>query len=224
MVSQQFDTGLPLPQRTALRRAIVAHLGTAPTGHGTPLLKSRGGYVAAIGQAARTIGDAEDLAILMAAFQNTAPSPAIAVALGDQRFTAMGIGAGDNWTGELELAVYAVSTHPRSLVEGRLAPDVTAAGDATVDPGIETMLEHIRELLCGQELGIATLHEIRPKAEREVATGADVTIWEHSFTVQVDVPINAQRAVSDLMTSIEAQVDIESGGLPITTITEFEAP
>jgi hypothetical protein len=205
MASQQFDTGLPLPQRSMIRQAIVNHLGTTPTGTGRPLLRSAGGYVNKIGQLPRLLdGSDEDIAgDLWVALQGVAP-PALCVALGDEDFESVGIG-GRSWTSELEVAVYAVSSNLRALVDGRLSPDVVAAVDPTADPGIETMVEHVRQLLCGEDFSLPTVHAVKPKAVRHKATGADVTIWEHRFTVGVDVDVNPQRANSEVAGDLEVR-------------------
>jgi hypothetical protein len=206
MASQQFDTGLPLPQRSMIRQTIVDHLGTTPTGTGRPLLRSAGGYVNKIGTLPMPLDDGskEDMAgELWVALQGVAP-PALCIALGGEDFEPFGIG-GRNWTSELEVAIYAVSTNLRALVGGRLSPDALAAVDPTSDPGIETMLEHVRQLLCGEDFSLPTVHALRPKSVRPKATGADVTIWEHRFVLGLDVEVNPQRANSDLAGDLEVQ-------------------
>jgi len=179
-----------------------------------PLLKSKGGYVAAIGQAARPISGTseDDLAILSAAFHGSAPAPALIVALGDQDFSSSGSGmGGTSYVGELVLAVYAISAHQKDSagVDGRLAPDAVAARDPKADPGIETMLEHVRELLCGHELGITMVDVIRPRSEREVGTSADASVWEHRFVVRVELEV-PQRADSDPPTGFDVQSELEN--------------
>lgn len=204
MGSQLFDTGLGSAQRTLIRRALVAHLGTAPTGRGTPLLASAGGYLAAIGELPRPLrdGSEEELGLLGQALQG-AVSPALAVALGDQEFGPVGMG-GTTYSGELELAIYAVSSNMLSFVAGRLEPDALADTDPTADPGIDTMLEHVRQLLCGTDLAIPTVRQLRPRSEREVATDPGFSIWELRFVLGVDIAIDPQRAVSP----VERELDV----------------
>jgi len=203
MGSQKFDTGLSLAQRTLIRRALVAHLGTAPTGRGTPLLATAGGYLAAIGELPRPMrsGSEEELALLGQALQGVV-SPALAVALGDQEFSAVGMG-GETYVGELELAVYAVSGNMLSFVAGRLEPDALADTDPTADPGIDTMLEHVHELLSGRDLDIPTVQQLRPRSEREVATDPEISIWELRFVLGVDASIDPQRAVSPVKRGLD---------------------
>jgi hypothetical protein len=192
-----------------IRQAIIDHLSTTPTGTGRPLLRSAGGYLNKIGALPMPLdgSDEEVAGELWVALQGVAP-PAICVALGGEDFEALGIG-GRNWTGELEVAVYAVSTNLRALVEGRLSPDALAATDPTADPGIETMLEHVRQLLCGEDFSLPTVHAVKPKSVRHKATGADVTIWEHRFTLGVDVVVDPQRANSDVAGDLEVQSVLE---------------
>jgi hypothetical protein len=109
-----------------------------------------------------------------------------------------------------------------------MSPDVVAAGDPTADPGVETMMEHVREILCGQELDVIGVHEIRPKTEDEVVTDGDGSLWEQRFSVAVETSVNPQRANSDLVTSIEAQHNLDgladSDQPLVDTISQLEVP
>lgn len=222
---QRFDSGLQRPQRSVIRQALVDRLGSTATGNGRPLLKLRGGYLARIGMLPRVLksGSEEDVAFLWIALQGAVP--ALCVALGRMDLSPAGMG-GEDYTGELEIAIYSVSQNLRALVDGRLSPDVVASADPTADPGIETMMEHVREILSGQELGIDGVHELRPRFEDELATGGDVSIWEQRFTAIVEVSVNPQRANSDLVTSIETQHVIDTGDddavAPLITITDLK--
>jgi hypothetical protein len=214
-----FDSGLHRPQRSVIRQALIDRLGSTPTGNGRPLLKSVGGYLAKIAPLPRPLkGDSEEeIALLYIALQGAAP--ALAVALGRMDFEPAGMGC-EEFTGELEVAVYSASQNARAFVDGRLSPDVVAAGDPTADPGIETMLEHVREILCGQEVDIIGVSEMRPKYEDELALGSYITIWEQRFTAIVNVSIDPQRANSDLVTSI----DVRQGNDSIPSTTQLEVP
>lgn len=211
-----FDSGMYRPLRSVIRHALIERLGSTPTGNGRPLLKASGGYVAKIGALPRPLkGESDDeLALLWIALQGA--TPALAVALG--RMDLSPIDGNESFVGELEVAVYALSRNLRAFVDGRLSPDVVAGGDPTADPGIETMLEHVRELLCGQELDLVGVHELRPKSEDEVVTDGEGSLWEQRFTVVVEASVNPQRASSDPVTAIESQ-----DGL-VHTLTELEVP
>jgi hypothetical protein len=216
-----FDSGLHRPQRSAIRQALVDRLGTTLTGNGKPLLKSGGGYLAKIGVLPRPLkGDSEEeIALLYVALQGAAP--ALAVGLGRMEFEPAGLG-GEGFTGELEVAVYSASQNARAFVDGRMSPDVVASGDPTADPGIETMLEHVREILCGQAVDIIGVSELRPKYEDDFALGSDITIWEQRFTATVNVSIDPQRANSDVVTEIELRQGTD--GAPIPSVTRLEVP
>ncbi len=221
---QHFDSGLYVPQRSAIRRALVDRLGTTPTGNGRPLLKSAGGYVAKIGMLPRPLkGESDDeLALVWIALQGA--TPALCVALGRMELSPMG---NEDYLGKLEIAVYSLSRNLRSFVDGRMAPDGVAASDPTADPGVETMMEHVREILCSQELDLIGVHEIYPKTEDEVVTDGEGSLWEQRFSVVVEASVNPQRANSDLVTSIETQHDIDGADSPqpfITTSTDLEVP
>jgi hypothetical protein len=221
--AQRFDSGLNRPQRSAIRQALVDRLGSTLTGNGKPLLKSGGGYLVRIGVLPRPLrGDADDeLALVWIALQGA--TPALCVALGRMELTP--IDGNESWLGELEVAIYALSRNLRAFVDGRLAPDSVAAADPTADPGIETMLEHVREILCGQEIGLVGVHEVRPKSEDEVVTDGEGSLWEQRYTVLVEVSVNPQRANSDLVTAFETQHVLDGLAEPlITTITPVEVP
>lgn len=203
----RFDSGNGRPMRSIIREALVERLATTPTGNGKPLMKSQGGYLAKIGVLPRPLkGESdEELAFVWIALQGA--TPALCVALGRMEMTP--IDGNEAYLGELEIAVYSLSRNLRSFVEGRLAPDIVASRDPAADPGIETMLEHVREILCGQELPVHGVHELRPKVEDEVVTDGEGSLWEQRFTVVVEASVNPQRANSDLVTSIEAQHELD---------------
>ena len=195
MPAQQFDTGLAQAQRTVLRNAVMNKLA--------PLLKVNAGYLAAIRPIARMYkggGDEDGLALIQRALQGQAP--AILVALGKRVPKAAGMPASELGLGEVDLGVYVISTHSRDMESGRLASDVVSTADLTADPGIEVMLEHVEQLLEAQDLGVDTIYEPYLTGEDEVHTGADFTIWEQTYRVQVDRDINPSRAIG-LATSFE---------------------
>lgn len=194
MAAQQYDTGLAAPQRTLLRNAVITKLG--------PLLKSNGLYLTAISPIARMYkggGDEEGLVLIQRALQGRAP--AILVALGKATHRAAGM-SNDVGQAEVELGVYVVSLHSRDMETGRLTTDVVGAADVTADPGIETMLEHVQQLLEDQDLGVDTIYEPLIQTEDEVWTGADFTIWEQTYHVLVDRDIKPFRA-APIVTSFE---------------------
>jgi hypothetical protein len=206
---QHFDSGLYRPQRSAIRQALVDRLGTTPTGNGHPLLRSAGGYLVKIGTLPRPLkGDSdEELALVWIALQGATPS--LCVALGRMDISSAG---NEEMIGELEIAVYALSKNLRSFVDGRLSPDGVATGDPMADPGVETMMEHVREILYSQDLDFVGVHELWQKSEDEVCTDSEGTLWEQRFRVLVETSVNPQRADSDLVTSIETQHELDGLG------------
>ncbi len=220
----RFDSGLYVPQRTAIRRALVDRLGSTPTGNGRPLLKSGGGYLAKIGVLPRPLkGDSDDeLALVWLALQGATPS--LCVALGAMS-DFESIDGNESEMSKLEIAIYSMSRNLRSFVDGRLSPDVVASGDPTADPGVETMMEHVREIVRNQDLDLVGVHELWQKSEDEVCTDGEGTLWEQRFTVIVESTVDPQRANSDLVTSIEAQHSIDGSDQSfIDTISQLEVP
>lgn len=205
---QHFDSGLYVPQRTAIRRALVDRLGSTLTGNGRSLLKSAGGYIVKIGVLPRPLkGDSdEELGLVWIALQGATPS--LCVALGGMS-DFESIDGNEAQTAKLEVAVYSLSRNLRSFVDGRMSPDVVAASDPTADPGVETMMEHVREILCKQDLDLIGVHELWQKSEDEVCTDGEGTLWEQRFSVLIETSVNPQRADSDPVTSVEVQHDLD---------------
>lgn len=208
MTANTYDTGLATSQRSAIRAKVMANLA--------PLLKSNGLYVRSIVPLARPLHSHDEDGLSLLATQVNGQCPAIVVALGKKTYEAAGSLQVDG-RGVLEVCVYVCSANPRNEVDGRLANDVTAATDNTADPGIETMLEHVEQLLDGQDLGIATVYEMIAEVEEEVWTGADFTIFEQVYKLKVDRAINVNRNIATLVTSIAAQTSIDTAqsGVPV---------
>lgn len=213
-----YDTGLVAPQRTMIRNAIVAVLA--------PLLKANGGYLRKVAVLSRPLRDRseDEVGFLLAA--TTDQAPAVAVALGKKSMKSVNTDALE-WQGSIEVCIYVISSNARSYVEGRLAADVVAATDSTADPGIEVMLAQVEQLLLGQELDILTTLEPRSASEDELWTGADITIWEQSYGVLVQLEVNPNRSVTTIVNNIQVANALD-GADPVnplvTTRTNLEAP
>jgi hypothetical protein len=213
-VPHVYDHGGVKPQRTALRDALVARLS---------LLKRPAMYLQAVVMLPTRINDPDD-GTLYAALNGRAP--AIAIALGRGEAAGGGMPA-SSARKNIEIAIYVVSSHGRGNVEGRLAGDVSSAADVTKDPGVETMLEHVEELLLGRDLGIPGVAEIRPGTEDEVWSGEDMTIWEATYTVRVDRAINHNRLVTTLLTEIDTRHEVDDAdpdNPEAVNLTAIEAP
>lgn len=207
-----FDTGLLKPQRTLIRDSIVAML--------SGLLRANGGYLAAVipwGGVVRGYTDEVGIDAIKRALQGKAP--AIAVAVGDRVSSPAGMG-GKSHQSELELVLYHYSNHPASLTEGRVAATAAALATTTLDPGLDVMLEHAHELVIGQFPGgtlvtnpvgeksrrTATVKNIVPTREEELATDNASTLWSQRFTIAVDLKITTYRGVTQLLEEIRTIV------------------
>jgi hypothetical protein len=205
-----FDTGETKAQRTRVREAVIARIADLRRTAASPRYLTA---IKALPQPYRGEGDVDGLDMLLAAFNGQAP--AVGIALGRKTYDEGGLEA-TAARGEIEVCVYCVSQHQRDLVDGRLAADVNATANLTLDPGIETILEHVEERLAGQELGLSDVGVLRPSREDIVGVFADITIAELRFTLEVDRTINPARGVAQLVTSIEAEHFEES--LPDDTV------
>lgn len=216
--NQKFDTGLFRAQRSAVRESIAARLA--------PLLKANGRYVRKIGNLPRPLKghDEEELGFLANEVQGNAPC--IVVALGRKEYQSAGMDIpATQFRGELEVAIYVASANSRAFVEGRLAQDVPAMSDATADPGIETMLEHIEELLIGQMIDLKGTADMRPISEDEVFTGGDYSVWEQRYTLLVDRFLNPERLNTKILTSIEGANNLDGadpGNPVVDTVSTLE--
>lgn len=227
---QAYDTGLAVSQRSALRAAAIAKL--------SPLLKANGLYVRTIQPfpaLLQGVNDEDGLGRMKAVLNGQVP--AILVALGDRKRADEGM---NFLVGQavIDLAIYVVSGNARDMVAGRLANDVTSTADITADPGIETMLEHVEQLLEGQDLGVDSIYEPLQASESNASTFEDFTVWEQLYKVKVDRDINPNRGILAIAQSIQAshELDGASSGVPdpqppgspanpvAGSITDLEAP
>lgn len=188
-----YDSGLVVPQRTALRAAIVSRL---------LLLKRPQLYLQAVDVLPGRLdgGDDDTMSELATLLQGR--TPAMLVALG--RADAAGSGMPASTTRlEYEIVVYIADAHARGTVLGRLAGDAAAA-DVTKDPGIETMIEHAEELLLGRDLGIPGVTELRLESEDPVRSDEVFTLWALTFKARGMRDVNHNRAITTLLTEIDA--------------------
>ena len=214
-----FDTGLDKPQRTKIRDALIARLAS--------LKISAGLYLQNVVTIPRPIrGDGDDLGLGALEVAAQAQAPTVAIALGGAKVKE---GSEEAIIGqaEIEFALYVISKHGRAMDAGRLYGDAIAAASNTADPGVFVMLEHIRERVHGQDLGVSGVDVPRWKLEDELITEENITIWEQRYSVLVSVEINPDRAETEVMTSIEAEHEgdgitgVEDNPI-VTTITPLD--
>jgi hypothetical protein len=218
MTLPTFDTGLLAPQRTLLRAVVVQRL--------QPLLTVNGGFLKKVASLPYAIGHStDDISWLVEAIDFQVP--AVVVALGKQEYESVGT-TGLEWEGDLDVVLYVASGNARDIVLGRLATDVQGQADPTADQGIESTLEIVmRQLVLGQDMGIATTHEFRAKSEEPVITFAEYTLWEQRYGVRLEVVINPNRAVTQqaLAVDIENEQYVDgTEGITVETIDNLEAP
>jgi hypothetical protein len=209
-----YDTGLLIPQRTAIRNAVVTRL---------QLLARPTLYARTVAWLPVRLNSEEVAPEVIQVLQGN--NPALLVALGRGDALAAGMGA-NRARIEIEVAVYVVTSHGRDMVLGRLSGDVRSA-DITQDPGADTMVEHVEELLTGWDMGIPGVEELRLQSENEVATSPDLTVWEVLFSVRCDRTAGRHPVLATLLASIAAAHS--AGGADIAnpvieTVTTVEEP
>jgi hypothetical protein len=217
-VGHRFDTALSRAQRTLVREAVMVRLAA--------LTRARGLYVRSVLPLPRPLrGEADDEGLGILADLVAGNTPALLVALGRMTYEATGMPA-VQFRGSLDLSVYVVSGQARSH-EARLAGDATSEARSDADPGIDTVLEHVAELLCGTSLCIPTVYELRPLSEDEVITGADFAVWEQRYALRVQRDIDASRGITRRIREIEAHHQADGAGTanPVAAaITRLESP
>ncbi len=137
-------------------------------------------------------------------FNGAGTTGVVAVALGRSQVEAVGLEAVDGRE-QIDFSIFVASSHQAGHEEGRLYGDAASAASNGVDPGIFTMLQHVRELVHGQDLGINGVSEPRWSEQDEVFTGDDATIWEQKYTVLAEVSINPDRSITEVLESIQAE-------------------
>jgi hypothetical protein len=213
-VPHTFDTGLDKPQRELVRDAVLERL--------EPLKEL---YLRTLKGIAGTF-DRTDVDWFRKTIQGQ--TPAVLVALGRKAFAPVGItGRHDGYLATLELHVYVLTDHMRAEL-ARVAGDEPSRTDLTKDPGIETILEHVEELLDGfdgYEDESNTVHPLIPADEDEVWHGDDFTIWRLRFTAKVERTLKRNKGVTQLIELIRTShnVDGADGQNPVV-VTDTEPP
>lgn len=219
-MSRQFDGGLTMPYRTKVRRELLTLLA--------PLAKVNGGFLQALVPLAGTLrsyDNGDGVNQLYTSLLGRAP--AIGIACGDrsqQRATT----AGNRHMSQLEVHLYFVSSHQRSLM-ARVESDVVSAGDGgalledlTVDPGVEATMELAEELLTGQPIDSSTvvvagvnrrvpreaaiIKDIALTREEDLYTSNQHTIWMQTYQVAVTRSINRHRGIVARLASVSTNV------------------
>jgi hypothetical protein len=204
-VAHAFDHGLSRPLRTMIRDGVVALLQGLTTGEG--------GYLRAVVPFGGIVrGYTDELGVDLLWQTLNGRSPAIAVGLGDRVTKPNGMG-GYNHSAELELVLYVMSNHQRSISSGRTSLDTPGAADTTKDPGLEVILEHAEELIIGQRLGgtettnpigevtraTSQIKQVIPTREEELRTDNTATLWAQRYAITVLRTINPRRGVTQML-------------------------
>lgn len=194
-MAHKFDTGQPAPQRTRIRRGAVELL--------SGLKRANGGYLMDVipwGGIVRVYTDIDGVSTLRNAIKK---APAIAVAVGDRSSQVKTIG-GYNESGEIDILVYFISDNVDHDQIARHEADVYANANDMMDPGLDIMMEHAKELMIGQRAGAPgnDIKQLKPVAERELYTDLTMTIWVQEYQVTTLVQISEFRTVTQLLDSI----------------------
>lgn len=199
-MAQAFDTGLSLAQRTILRNAVVAAL--------EPLQKSEGGYLASVRPVSCVVLGKQDVEGVAELYQQMdAGSPMVGIALG--KGTGEGTGmAGPHYQKNVEVHVYALSANARGFL-ARMAQDAGSLASDTFDPGIETILEHVDELIEGLQIKDTPAFTIKGLDfldEDELWHEGDRTIWRARYEVKVERNRKRGKGVTQQLVDMRAKL------------------
>lgn len=223
-MSHEFDTGFVLPQRRKLREAIIARIRedleipTKPTSTGELYLADVVELAAPFQQGD---GDLEEMLKESIAGR----SPVVAVALGSRSFRSTNTDE-RSWRGELQVHVYVLSSHARGLLERLRGGDEASEIDRAVDPGLETMMEHVFERLAGFTPPDCRCAELRPNREDFPYVADDFSVAEMMFDVEIQTDVNPNRARTQVVTNIHTTHEDTEAGDPsdLEARTTLEAP
>ncbi len=197
-----YDTGLDISQRSTIRQALVTRLEGLSIANGLYAACVKG--IPAILHSARDDGD-------IVAEHTGGQHPAILVALGTKKYDALG-SAGrrrDQYMCPLEVHVYVVDSNDSGGM-ARLEGDVASA-TVTKAPGMDTMLEHIEELLLGFAIDAdGSTHQLEPVEEAELGPVlADFTVWEQRYSIKVERVLQRDKSVEQYLTSLRSRIVVE---------------
>jgi hypothetical protein len=211
-MTRAFDTGLvdalgrPVAVRTYVRNRVIDLLTRrfdAETGEaaadGLGILRAHGGWLAAIVKLGGPLpAYNSDEGVQQLWSQLLGQAPAIGLAVGDREVQKSGT-SGFRSTSQLDVHLYFVSNHPRSVM-ARVEADVRATGngaelaaDPTADPGVDVAMELAEELLVGQQSGAGKQMQLR----RETIGVVNNThvIAEQRYLVTVERAIDHTRGL-----------------------------
>ncbi len=193
-MAHEFDSGLAQPQRTRIQQGALALL--------SGLRKSEGGYLLALEPFGAVITSKEDDVGALQLVAVLTRMPAIAVALGDRTSEVRGMG-GYSETGEIDLLIYFASSNARNIQIGRQQIDGPGQANDSADPGLHVMLDHAKELILGQKIGVGSdIKQARPWREEPIYSSSAMTVWLQTYKVTVDTRISEFRTVTQLLESI----------------------
>lgn len=220
MPTHDLDTGATKAGRTLLRDAVVARVAA--------LTVASGLYLTAVVAIPVPFRDDDVLERMLTDFAG-GRSPMAMVALGAGTFRAAGVGHADEWTEEVDVHVYLLSSHTGGTLY-RMTGDASSLVALTKDPGIEIAAEHVRERLAGWRPTATGLlaKELRIVSQDAIYFGEDYTIWHQVYAVQCRADVDRLRGLTQLLTGVDATHGIDDGpdGAEVSTIaseTDIEA-
>lgn len=188
-----FDHGGAAPLRRLIRSAIVARLES--------LKKENGLYLSQIIELPAEVGSSDGSIEFMLSDYVQGRFPTVAIALGDRNYRARSTDL-LSLDGTMMVQVYVIARHQRSTFS-RMVGDMVGDESLTADPGVETISEHVIELLTGQTLGVAGSGAMTIESEQVIQFDEEHLIWQLNFAIPTTNKINPNRSAAVFASSVE---------------------
>lgn len=193
-----FDTGLDLPQRTVIRRGIVSRLSALSVANGL--------YAKKVAGFAGELRSMDEHHLAMVVDEVKGNCPAILVSVGEAKLNPRSVnGRGDRFLADLSIDIGILTDHLRGFIY-RVESDAISLADLRQDPGIDTIIEHVRELLYGYSIPGTedTVDVLVPELERPVLHHDQVTVWVVGYTVEVLCELKRDKGITALIEELLA--------------------
>jgi hypothetical protein len=169
--------------RQSVENEIVARIIAA---HGRNVAESEG-YLRHVGTYNGPVDSSDDgIAALYDAFGGQTPAVLVSAVGGT---VSPDSATRTRFTRTISIEIYVISNNLRSR-GSRTQSDVVAAATPTADPGVFQIIEDLHDALAGQVSSTDRVGVFTPTREEPILRVAEFTIWQCTYSVQVDAHVN----------------------------------
>lgn len=129
-----------------------------------------------------------------------------------------------NFTRVVSLDLYVCSNNLRSR-ESRTRNDAAFAAATSRDPGIYQIVEHLHDLIAGDDFSLVGVGPSEPQSETSVVKATEICVWQLSFEFKTDANVepwdngNGQVLTSYFLKSQDSDLPLD---VPPNPIVEAE--